>query len=47
MTKPRTAKPTVQFIDDYSELYKDLFPEVEGGRKAIALSLFVPTNFLE
>jgi hypothetical protein len=30
MTKPRAAKPTVQFIDSYSELYKDLFPEVRA-----------------
>jgi len=30
MTKPRTAKPTVQFIDSYSELYKDLVLEVRA-----------------
>jgi len=30
MTKPREAKPTVQFIDSYGELYKDLFPEVRA-----------------
>jgi SRSO17 transposase len=30
MTKPRAAKPTVHFIDSYSELYKDLFPEVRA-----------------
>ena len=30
MTKPREAKPTVQFIDSYSELYKDLFAEVRA-----------------
>jgi len=30
MTKPRTAKPTVQFIDSYSELYKDFVSEVRA-----------------
>jgi len=30
MTKPREVKQTVHFMDDYSELYKDLFPEVRA-----------------
>jgi SRSO17 transposase len=28
MIKPRPAQPTVKFIDDYCESYRDLFPEV-------------------
>jgi SRSO17 transposase len=28
MVKPRPAQPTVKFIDDYCENYRDLFPEV-------------------
>jgi SRSO17 transposase len=28
MVKPRRAQPTVKFIDDYCEVYRDLFPEV-------------------
>jgi SRSO17 transposase len=28
MVKPRPAKKTVKFIDDYCENYRDLFPEV-------------------
>lgn len=28
MVKPRLAQPTVKFIDDYCENYRDLFPEV-------------------
>jgi SRSO17 transposase len=28
MVKPRPAQPTVKFIDDYCESYRDLFPEV-------------------
>jgi SRSO17 transposase len=28
MVKPRPAQPTVKFIDDYAESYRDLFPEV-------------------
>lgn len=30
MVKPRPARPTVQFIDTYCELYKDLFVEVRA-----------------
>ena len=30
MTKPRATKPTVQFIDSYGKLCKDLFPEVRA-----------------
>ena len=30
MVKPRLARPTVQFIDTYCELYKDLFVEVRA-----------------
>jgi SRSO17 transposase len=30
MVKPRPAKPTVKFIDEYCEIYKDLFPEVRS-----------------
>jgi SRSO17 transposase len=30
MTAPRTAKPTVDFIDRYCEGYQDLFPEVRS-----------------
>jgi SRSO17 transposase len=28
MVKPRPAQPTVKFIDEYCETYRDLFPEV-------------------
>jgi hypothetical protein len=28
MVKPRPAQPTVKFIDEYAESYRDLFPEV-------------------
>ncbi|BCU09526.1 DDE transposase [Microcystis aeruginosa] len=28
MVKPRRTQPTVKFIDDYCEAYRDLFPEV-------------------
>ncbi len=28
MTKPRPAKTTVKFVDEYCETYRDLFPEV-------------------
>jgi SRSO17 transposase len=28
MVKPRPAQKTIQFIDDYCENYRDLFPEV-------------------
>jgi SRSO17 transposase len=28
MTKPRSAKTTVKFVDEYCETYRDLFPEV-------------------
>lgn len=28
MVKPRRAQPTMKFIDDYCEAYRDLFPEV-------------------
>ncbi len=28
MTKPRPAKNTVKFVDEYCETYRDLFPEV-------------------
>jgi SRSO17 transposase len=30
MVKPRQAKPTVKFIDEYCETYRDLFPEVRS-----------------
>lgn len=30
MVKPKLARPTVQFIDTYCELYKDLFVEVRA-----------------
>jgi SRSO17 transposase len=30
MVKPREAKPTVKFIDEYCEVYRDLFPEVRS-----------------
>ena len=30
MTKAREAKKTVQCVDTYSELYKDIFPEVRA-----------------
>ena len=30
MTKAREAKKTVHFVDTYSELYKDRFPEVRA-----------------
>lgn len=30
MTKTREAKKTVQCVDTYSELYKDIFPEVRS-----------------
>ncbi len=30
MTKGRKAKKTVQCVDTYSELYKDIFPEVRA-----------------
>lgn len=30
MVKPRLARPTVQFVDTYCELYRDLFVEVRA-----------------
>jgi SRSO17 transposase len=30
MIAPREAKPTVQFIDTYAEMYRDLFVEVRA-----------------
>lgn len=30
MVTPRRAQPTVKFIDDYCESYRDLFPEVRS-----------------
>ncbi len=30
MTRKREAKKTVQCVDTYSELYKDIFPEVRA-----------------
>ena len=30
MVEPRSAKPTVQFIDDYCQWYQSLFPEVRS-----------------
>jgi SRSO17 transposase len=30
MTKPRLAKPTVKFVDDYCQWYQPLFPEVRS-----------------
>jgi len=30
MVKPRPARPTVQFVDTYCELYRDLFVEVRA-----------------
>ncbi|MBD1917860.1 transposase, partial [Phormidium sp. FACHB-77] len=30
MTVPRMAKPTVRFVDDYCESYRDLFAEVRS-----------------
>ena len=30
MVKPRPAQPTVKFIDEYCESYRDLFPEVRS-----------------
>lgn len=30
MTEPRSAKPTVKFVDDYCQWYQSLFPEVRS-----------------
>jgi len=30
MVAPRSAKPTVRFVDDYCEMYRDLFAEVRS-----------------
>lgn len=30
MIEPRQAKPTLQFVDEYCDLYQDLFPEVRS-----------------
>jgi SRSO17 transposase len=30
MVKARDAKKTVKFIDEYCEVYRDLFPEVRS-----------------
>ena len=30
MVKPREAQETVKFIDEYCEMYRDLFPEVRS-----------------
>ncbi len=30
MVKPRDAQKTVKFIDEYCEVYRDLFPEVRS-----------------
>jgi len=30
VVKPRQAKETVKFIDEYCEVYRDLFPEVRS-----------------
>ena len=30
MVDPRAARPTLRFVDEYCELYADLFPEVRS-----------------
>jgi SRSO17 transposase len=30
MTEPRSAKPTVKFVDDYCQWYQPIFPEVRS-----------------
>ena len=30
MDKPRAARPTIKFIDEYCAFYKNLFPEVRS-----------------
>ena len=30
MVTPRKARPTLRFVDEYCELYADLFPEVRS-----------------
>jgi SRSO17 transposase len=30
MVTPREARPTLRFVDEYGELYADLFPEVRS-----------------
>ncbi|HEY9622839.1 MAG TPA: IS701 family transposase, partial [Crinalium sp.] len=30
MVTPREARPTLRFVDEYCELYADLFPEVRS-----------------
>jgi SRSO17 transposase len=30
MGKPRPPKPTVRFVDEYCQVYQDLFPEVRS-----------------
>jgi SRSO17 transposase len=30
MTQARTARPTIQFVDEYCQEYADLFPEVRS-----------------
>jgi len=32
MDKPRAARPTIKFIDEYCASYKNLFPEVRASR---------------
>ena len=30
MVAPHSAKPTVRLVDDYCEMYSDLFPEIRS-----------------
>lgn len=30
MVDPRAARPTLRFVDEYCEIYADLFPEVRS-----------------
>ena len=30
MVTPRDARPTIRFVDEYCQLYADLFPEVRS-----------------
>jgi SRSO17 transposase len=39
MVKPRVAQETVKFIDEYCEVYRDLFPEVRSYEYRCSITL--------
>ena len=47
MDKPRAARPTIKFIDEYCASYKNLFPEVRSFEafKHLHVGMIPPIKF--